>query len=155
MTCHSDTIHVVVDTREQRPYAFPRDRVTTFRRMLPAGDYSLVGLETVVAVERKTLDDLVSTVIHGRDRFRRELERLATYDAACVVVEGDLTDIMQHRYRSKAHPHSVLGLITAIFIRHRIPVLFCSNRTCANRFVESYLTRYYREHQAISQGVRA
>ena len=76
-----DRVRVVVDTREQEPYAFDPRRVTVVRRALPAGDYSVEGWEGAVAVERKTLEDFVSTVIRGRARFRKELRRLEGYEA--------------------------------------------------------------------------
>ena len=104
---------IIVDTREQLPYAFDSERVVVFRKTLPAGDYSLVGLEDIVAVERKTLDDLVGSLTLHRDRFMREIELLGGYEAACVVVEADLTDIVQHRYRSKARPMSIIGSIVS------------------------------------------
>ncbi|MCK4414410.1 MAG: hypothetical protein KAY32_12785 [Candidatus Eisenbacteria sp.] len=137
---------VVVDSREQRPYAFKARRVTCVRRALPAGDYSLAGLETVVAVERKTLDDLVNTVIWSRGRFRRELERLRTYEASCVVVEADLRDVLTGKYWSKAHPSSVLGAVMAIIVESGVPVFFCSNRQAARLFVERYLLRCHRRY---------
>ena len=66
-----DRITVVVDTREQEPYHFDPESVTATRRALPAGDYSLERWEDQVAVERKTLEDLVGTVIRSRKRFRK------------------------------------------------------------------------------------
>ena len=69
-------VTVIVDTREQEPYSFDPRLVTPVRRALPAGDYSVAGPGETVAVERKTLDDFVSTVIHSRARFRRELRKL-------------------------------------------------------------------------------
>ena len=77
------------------------------RRALPAGDYSVVGLEGVVAVERKSLDDFVSTVIHSRERFHRELRKLAGYRAACVVVEAGVIDVLQRRYRGEARRNTL------------------------------------------------
>jgi ERCC4-type nuclease len=129
----------VVDTREQEPYAFDSPQATVVRRALPAGDYSVLGLEGLVAVERKTLDDFVSTVIHSRGRFRRELRKLSGYRAACVVVEASLSDILLGRYRGGAHPNAVLGSALSIILDHRIPVFFCSSRQAACRFVQAYL----------------
>ncbi len=68
---------VVVDTREQHPWAFrgfrhDADRnnvpmiVPIENRALDTGDYSISGLEQRIAIERKSLDDLYNTVIHGR-----------------------------------------------------------------------------------------
>jgi len=109
------------------------------RRALPAGDYSVEGLEERVAVERKSLDDFVSTVIHGRARFRNELRKLAGYRAACIVVEAGVFDVLLHRYRGDAHPNAVLGSALSIILDFRIPVFFCSNRQAACQFVQAYL----------------
>jgi len=132
---------IVVDTREQEPYGFNPQLVTSVRRALPAGDYSVAGFEQMVAVERKSLDDFVGTVIRARGRFTRELRRLGSYARACVVVEADLADVLAGRYRGDAHPHSILGSALAITVDFGIPVFFCSNRQIACRFVEQYLVR--------------
>ncbi len=136
---------VVVDTREQEPYLFQSGGLRVIRRALPAGDYSLAGHEGSVAVERKTLDDFVSTVIRARKRFFKELRLLSSYDTACIVVEANLRDILTGGYRSGAHPNAVLGTVLSIVVDFRIPVFFCSDRQAACRFVEEYLLKYYRK----------
>jgi len=133
------TVTFIVDTREQEPYGFDPRLVVAERRALPAGDYSVAGMEGVVAVERKTVDDFVSTVIHGRGRFRRELLKLAQYQAACIVVEAGLADVLRGRYRGGAHPNSVLGSALSLMLDFRIPVFFCDNRQAACHFVQAYL----------------
>lgn len=143
----AEKVVVVVDTREQEEYSFSCSRFIVERRALPAGDYSLAGLEHEVAVERKSAEDFVHTVIRERDRFRRELLKLAHYDRACVVVEAGLDDILSGAYRSGAHPSSVIGAAISIIVDYEIPVYFCSNRQCARRFVEEYLLRYHRRSQ--------
>ena len=130
---------IIVDTREQEPYAFDPRLAAAVRRALPAGDYSIEGLEERVAVERKTLDDFVSTVIHSRRRFHEELQKLTGYRAACVVVEAGVLDVLLHRYRGDAHPNAVLGSALSIILDFRIPVFFCSNRQAACQFVQAYL----------------
>ena len=49
-------VTVVIDTREQEPYGFNPDLVRPLRRALPAGDYSVAGLEETIAVERKPVN---------------------------------------------------------------------------------------------------
>ena len=138
-------IVIVVDTREQQPYAFDPARVATVRRALPAGDYSLDGYEASVAAERKSLEDYVASVVSARTRFARELRALAEYDLACVVVEATLDDVLAHRYRSGAHPSAVLGATLSIIVDHGVPVFFCGDRQLACRFVEALLCRYHRK----------
>lgn len=129
-------LRIVVDTREKEEYSFA---CPTTRRNLDAGDYSVEGLEHLVAVERKSLDDFVSTVIHSRERFHRELRKLAGYRAACVVVEGGVADVLLQRYRGEAHPNAVLGNALSILLDYGVPVLFCGNRQAACQFVQAYL----------------
>ena len=97
--------------------------MTAVRRALPAGDYSVAGLESMVAVERKTLDDFVSTVIRARGRFRANCASSAGYARACIVVEADLADVLQGRYRGDAHPNAVLGSALSIILDYRRPGL--------------------------------
>lgn len=147
----AEKVVVVVDTREQEEYSFSAERFVVERRALPAGDYSLAGLEREVAVERKSAEDFVHTVIRERDRFRRELLKLAQYDRACVVVEAGLDDLLSGDYRSGAHPASVFGAAMSIIIDYGVPVYFCSDRQCARRFVEEYMLRYHRRHMDLCQ----
>ena len=130
---------IIIDTREQEPYSFDPRLATAVRRALPAGDYSVDGLEACVAVERKTLDDFVSTVIHNRARFREELRKLTGYQAACVVVEAGLIDVLQKRYRGDAHPNAVLGNALSLILDYRVPVFFCTTRQASCQFVQAYL----------------
>ena len=132
-------VTLIVDTREQEEYSFDPRLVATVRRALPAGDYSIEGLEDRVAVERKTLDDFVSTVIHSRARFHEELRKLAGYRAACVVVEAGLIDVLQKRYRGGAHPNAVLGNALSLILDYRVPVFFCTTRQASCQFVQAYL----------------
>ncbi len=138
-------VPIIVDTREQQPYSFDTERVMPIRRALPAGDYSIEGFETTVAVERKSLEDFVHTVIRGRRRFHKELRRLADYDSACVVVEADLCQILLGIYESGVHPHAIFGATISIIVDFGVPVYFCSDRQVACLFVEQYLLRYHRK----------
>lgn len=110
---------VVVDTREQRPYDYP----DSIRKKLDAGDYSIEGMESRIAVERKSLDDWVQTVLFAKRRFAVELTKLQAYDFAAVVIEGSLQDITHGEYRSKITPASLFG-ITAKIMQSYHPVHF-------------------------------
>ncbi len=136
-----EPITIIADTREQLPYAFESRWAVTIRRALPAGDYSVDGLESSIAVERKTLEDFVHSVIRDRERFKKELAKLSEYSHACVVVEADLADVLLVRYSSGAHPHSVFGAVVSICIDHGVPVYFCGDRQTARRFTQEFLLR--------------
>ena len=76
----------IIDSREQKPYSLLPAVVSA----LPTGDYSLVGLESVAAVERKELSDFIGCVTQGRERFERELDRASTFRRFWVVIEGTI-----------------------------------------------------------------
>jgi ERCC4-type nuclease len=63
-------ITALIDTREQTPLVLPGIRAKP--PTLATGDYSVSGLESVVAIERKSLPDLPSCCGRERERFDRE-----------------------------------------------------------------------------------
>jgi len=114
---------IVIDSREQEPYSFACPVV---RAKLDAGDYSVVGFEHCLAVERKSLSDLVHTVIHDAERFRAELTKLLVMDAACIVVEADLDAVLTGRHRETLRgvaPPALLGADA----NHQTVLFVCPN----------------------------
>ena len=141
---------IIIDTRENRPYVFDPSRAHTEKRKLDAGDYSLLGFESRIAVERKSLPDFVSTVLRSRGRFSRELQRLAKMEAACIVVEAGVDTVLNHRYRSDAHPNAIIGMAIGIEQDYQVPVHFCADRQCALAFTQAYLLRFFQKEKSRS-----
>lgn len=136
---------IKIDTREQLPYRFtlPSEVGT-----LSVGDYSIVGLEDRISIERKELNDLIGCITGGRERFERELERSKAFDYFALVVEGSLSDIAKHLYTSQVAPKSVVQSLLAFSIRYRrLPIFFCESRGYAQRITESLLEKYFKETQ--------
>lgn len=117
---------IIIDTREQLPWVF--DGIETIREPLGAGDYSIVGLTALVAIERKSLHDFVNTIIHNRERFRKECQKLAGMMHSCIIVEAGIDDVKYHRYKSRAKPGSVLAIADAIEKQFNIPIVWAGNR---------------------------
>ena len=115
---------IKIDTREQQPYTFKDSETGT----LSVGDYSILGLEDCISIERKTLDDLISCLTSDRDRFERELYRGKSLDYFCLIIEASLQDIVNGNYRSQASPKSMIQSLLAFSIRYRLPVWFCESR---------------------------
>src|SRR6266851_6856039 len=95
---------IVVDTREQRPLSFMNSQPGT----LKTGDYSVLGYEAAIAVERKSLADLFGCVGVQRERFVRELERLAAYRYPAIVIEASLAQVVAGVRHSQVHPNSAI-----------------------------------------------
>jgi hypothetical protein len=138
-------MRIVIDTREQAPFAFKHEKyigVVIEPGALDTGDYSLAGLTDKVAVERKSLPDLVACLGRERERFERELQRAAALDAFAVVVEASWTELAAGQYRSQLNPHAACQSVAAFMARHRIPFLFAGSRAGAEYVCWSFLHQY-------------
>ena len=137
---------ILIDTREQAPFAFKGYDVTPEIATLPVGDYSICGFIDQVAIERKGLDDLIGCLMgKDRDRFTRELARGRHYDLFCVVVEASLEDVSRGKYRSDMKPHSALQSLITFQVRYRVSFVWAGSRSAAEYFTFWTLAKYLRE----------
>jgi ERCC4-type nuclease len=134
---------LIQDSREQLGYG-PLFSGPYVVQALPAGDYSVCGLENRIAIERKSLPDLLSSLTHGRERFERELAKAKSYDVFLVVVECSPSDILERRYDADVHPAAAWESVCTFAVRH-CPILFGESREYSARLVESLLRKYARE----------
>jgi DNA excision repair protein ERCC-4 len=123
---------IVHSGAEQKPWTFPPG-VEVEKGPLRTGDYSVKGLQNRIVVERKSLGDFVSTVIHDWIRFTKQLRRMAAMDAAVIAVEATPDDVFLKDYVGKANPESVMGKAHAIFLDYGVPVLWWGTREAAQR----------------------
>ena len=100
-------VTAIIDTREQTPLDLSPLR--SVRRTLQTSDYSVVGLEHVVAIERKSLDDLLGCVGRVRERFDREVMRLLAYPVRVLLIESTWAEIESGQWRSKVTPEQAIG----------------------------------------------
>lgn len=144
---------VVIDTREQRPWSFSAE-VSTVRAALPAGDYSVQGLEDRIRIERKELGDFVNCCTWARERFLRELEKLRKVELRAIVVEASLLDVAAHTYRSKATPKAIVASAVAFHIDYGVPVIWAGDHEKAARIGEMMLRRFARKARETNVEVR-
>lgn len=155
-TSELDNLHkftIVTDTREQTPWTFPEGQHVITSK-LDAGDYSVEGYENAVAIERKTLNDYCNTVIGQKKRFDRELDKLQAYRYPLIVVEANVSDIVEQRYTCKSHPMSILGRTIAIMTYRGIPVVFWGNRQTAQWLAEKWLRKVWEREMGKIQQVK-
>ena len=133
---------IAIDTREQRPYRFVRSEVKT----LTTGDYSVIGLEDCVAVERKSKSDAYSSLGSGRKRFERELQRLAQLDFAAVVIESSLPAFLAPPVFTRLRPESAIATVIAWSVKYGVPFYFAGDRRHAQALTRNLLKYYFRYH---------
>lgn len=137
---------ILVDTREQAPFSFDGYQTAVEAVALPVGDYSLPGFVDRVAIERKSLVDLVGCLMGGnRDRFERELAKARHYELFAVVVEAALDDVRRGKYRSEMKPHAALQSLCAFQVRYRAAIVWAGDRGGAEYVTYSLLAKYLRE----------
>jgi ERCC4-type nuclease len=134
---------IIVDSREQDPLVF--HRLPSVRGTLQSGDYGLAGAGDALAVERKTVADLVGCCVgDNRERFERELHRLRGCRFARLLIVGERASIERGEFRSRIAPASVLHSLAAWEARY-VPVVFCPTPEAAGEQVETWCYWYARE----------
>ena len=131
---------------------------------LEAGDYSIVGMEQVVSVERKSLGDWYGCLTGGRDRFENSLHRLAAYRYPLVVVEANMSDLLKpYTYvgsggvqcQSQLPPLVGQNSLLSWQARFRIPLMLCGERSAASRMTLQHLDLVWRlEREDAKQAAR-
>jgi hypothetical protein len=98
---------VLVDQREKLPYTYtdiPADvdegggtlNIKVAKTHLHTGDLSLFGHERDgITQERKTKNDIWRTISHERDRFERELQRMQKFRFSYVLIECELSELLE------------------------------------------------------------
>lgn len=163
-------ITVIIDTREQHPYTFHGFNadaankkqplyIETIPAALKAGDYSVQGLESRVAIERKSKQDLFGTFISDRQRGIAQLEKLSQLEFAAVVIESSWASILSgpdrdgidSRSRSnqgKTLYRSIMAWMQRYPNVHWLPM---PTRTLAEHTTYRILERFYKEAETATQ----
>ena len=126
----------IVDTREQLPLDLSPLRVVT--GTLQTGDYSILGLESIVAVERKSLSDCLGCIGQQRERFEKEIVRLLAYPTRALVIESSWPEIEAGNWRSQVTPAAALGSLLG-WIAMGLPVAMVGDHGRAGRYVSRLL----------------
>lgn len=145
---------IVCDTREQRPY-FLNDGPCVVKK-LDAGDYSIVGLEAVVAIERKSLQDFWGCLTKGRERFERELARLAAITYPAIVIECTAEELQKpllyvarggYKRVSRVPPTVACSSVISWMWRYRVPIWPAGDRKRGEAWTRKMLDNAWRLHQ--------
>lgn len=124
---------VVVDTREQRPFApylwqkGKREYLPPERQCLEEGDYTTPALRDHVRIERKSIPDLYGSLFGtscdamgesapNLERLRKEFLRLRYYPRAYFIIEGmprELVDYIRDKER-RVDPVAAVQLVESL-----------------------------------------
>lgn len=139
---------IIRDTREKKGHGWYFRASANCDGMdvkkLDTGDYSIGGYEHLIMIERKSLSDLWTTLVNGRDRFIKEMERAKEMPARYLVIEGSLADVMSGVRFSKVPPENILGSLISLEQKYGIHVIFTSKKKeVAQRYVRKLLEKLF------------
>jgi len=173
---------IAVDTGEQHPFTFrglhadanqqyrPLE-IRTAQRCLGRhpdsfGDYAIdemidrsMGFKNGIpriAIERKSMEDLHSTLLGfadgHRDRFESELSNLAKIESAMVVVECEFSEAIANapvttKRTSMQNGKVIARSILSLMQRHRVQWIFAGSRRMAEIATFRWLEKFWRENR--------
>lgn len=150
---NKDPFTIIVDTREQIPWEFGYH--DTAKQKLDTGDYSMIGFEHIVAVERKKSVSELATNL-SESRFKDVLERLSNIKHPYMVFEFDLDDIYKFPVGSdipkklwdklKISGNYIIKRLIEIQLQYGIQIVFCGDPNNAERFTVSLMKRIYERY---------
>lgn len=164
---------LIVDSREQKPYRFPGISDVE-QAQLPVGDYTYEGYEDTFAVERKSLNDLATSLGADRLRFENEIRRANGYanqnedgnplpgtkpdkplEQFVVVIEAHPDQVYEYagtkkcpNYYSNIYPNSVIGTVEKWPSKYNtLDFTWCGSRRGAKDETLALLDQWYLKHQ--------
>ena len=140
---------IIQDTREQLPIF--KCSETIIERGLKTGDYSIVGFEDKVTIERKSVPDLYGSI--KRDRFERVIDRMKKMEWAGLLIEGKEDDVMKKQMWGKIVPKQVYGALTSYEIQG-IHIYYAGSKLDAQDWILSRLVKFWGHYRRGKDGMR-
>lgn len=144
----AEEIVITTDTREQLFLDFTKFRgVSSVRGTLKTGDYSIQGYDDTICFERKSVQDLVGTLIGGHERFLREMERMRAFKAKYILIEHT-PDILynycaKHGWQRKFN--TIIQSLLAYACHYQVRVRFCKDREDMAEYIVKKAREFLKE----------
>lgn len=146
----------IQDSREKLPFNFVSFGYEQIITKLQAGDYSLKGFETKLAIERKkNLGELYTNLVKKYKIFVKELKLLSKYELAQIIIECPMSDLFSFPVNSgiikskwpslKANQKYLMKQVERVTAEFNIPVVFCNSRIEAQLHVINLFQNYVRQ----------
>jgi len=127
----ADKVIIYADTREQASGVVLRlkqmDAVINVKQ-LEVGDFIL---SDDVCVERKTVEDFLSSVFDGR-LFNQLTMMVSNYTAPLIILEGNPEELYTTR---NIHENAIKGILASIALNYRVPILYSRDEDDTTRFL--------------------
>jgi ERCC4-type nuclease len=150
---------IIVDTREQLPLEFNHHYISeVIRKKLECGDYGCEYEDKSICpvyFERKSINDLFSTLSTGYKRFKKEILRAKTqHIVLLIIIEGTMSRILQGIDESQRSGNELLQQLFTLMLRYKIPFICCKNREEMTRWITEFYLAYGREYINNKKGTK-
>ena len=128
------TLRIVIDEREKNskvPYFLKKNGIYTDFVQLNVGDYIL---SHDIAIERKTVSDLLSSIYDGR-LYIQCSELLKFYSKPVVIIEGDISSVFSNDRNIQEKISRIYDAIGSITIFFRIPIIHTLSAEHTSKFL--------------------
>ena len=121
MEKENERVVIYADLRElnSRVIHILKNRCELIEQQLPVADYLL---SKKVAVERKTSQDFISSMVDGR-LFKQMIELKENFESPLLILEGGNLFGSER----KVHPNAIRGALASITLDYGIPIITTEN----------------------------
>lgn len=138
-------LSIIEDSREQTPLDFTNIKgVEVVRQGLKTGDYSIQGHEDGICFERKSVPDLVGTLISGHERFLREMDRMQGFEVKYILVEHTAGTVYRYceRHGWEYKFDTIIQSLLAYAYHYQVRVRFCKDREDMAKYIVAKSREY-------------
>jgi ERCC4-type nuclease len=136
-----------IDSREQYPlFGNVRTNPTglaIIRDTVPVGDYTVHGMEELVAIERKGVSDFFTYIGKDADKTLAKLDKLKAMKFKAIVIEADEDDLYYPSIPTTLTKEHVRGRLVSFRVKYGIHVYISRDRADLERFVVDHLVKAY------------
>ncbi len=140
-------MRIIVDKREKNNLVLSElvsEKAEVETKMLEVADY-LIG---DVAIERKTVNDFISSMINKR--LLRQLEGLRQYPKRILMIEGLDEHSLYDDENGGIHANAIRGMILSCILSFNVPVIFTKDYKDSAKFLIVLAKRFEKSNTAPS-----
>jgi ERCC4-type nuclease len=141
-----DGFCLIIDTREQNPlFIKPPKGLYIVRDTLKVGDYSVKGFESLITIERKSLNDFYSSISSQRERFEEELKKMQELEWKALVIEEDEKKVLvPSPFETQIHPEVVRWSLVSLEVRWKLHIYMNRSRKDIERWILDRLIYFFK-----------
>jgi len=140
---------ILIDSREQQSPLFGRypKGMTVSCCKLEVGDYSIRGLESKIAVERKQISDLISYCTTEREATKRKMAQLQKLEWAGLLIEARESEVYRPYLFSNVSPEAIRQSLVSFSVRYGVHVYIGDTEKCRTWLLDRLIKFYRIKHE--------